>query len=228
MLSFCINYLSPANQLVYDQELKCCYLLIYKNGTRSLLGMCKKDPDRFLNFIGADSTNFLRQHQITTLAVLIRDPIERFFSGLVTQALRLKIDIKEVFTIWENTRPQDQDTITKTINIFDIHTVPQFWFLLRSTQLPELKFNILPLSSLSNIYPASEKINVHPDVIKVGPKDVSAELLHKIDYFFTEDIVLYNQFQNKITDLESIIKQIRLEKNFTEEYRSYYKMLTYL
>ena len=222
MLSFCINHLSPANELVYDRELHRCYLLIYKNGTNSLNQLAFDEPSRFLYFLGSDSSQFLQQNNVTELTVFVRNPIERFFSGLVTQCNRYKFDINVVLNIWEH--GQDHHTHSR-IQMFDEHTVPQFWYLLRATKIPDLKFNVLPLDQISMIYPDSRRLNVNK---KFDFSNVSASVMNKIDYYLTEDIVLYSQFQNKVVDLETIVSQIRLEKTFVEEYRSYYKLLTYL
>ena len=222
MLLFCNNHFSPANELVYDRELHQCYLLIYKNGSRSLNNLIQEDTSRFLYFLGSDSSQFLQENNITELIVFVRDPIERFFSGLRTQAFIYKFNIDKLLRLWENGQAQYTQP---RIQMFDEHTVPQFWYLLRATKIPNLKFNILPLDRLSTIYPHSKKLNVGG---KFDFSKVTSSLMNKIDYHLTEDIVLYSQFQNKVVDLESIISQIRLEKTFVEEYQSYYKILTYL
>jgi hypothetical protein len=229
--------LSQANELVYDRELHRCYLLIPKNGTRSLHRLVLEDPLRFLYFSGSDASQFLQKNNITELTVFVRDPIERFFSGLTTQSLIYNFDINVLLNLWENGQglwENGQGHYNQPrILIFDEHTVPQFWFLLRATNISNLKFNIVPLDHLSIIYPHSEKVHVgNTKKTNVSKKfdfsNVASSVMTKIDYYFTEDIVLHSQFQNKVVDLETIISQIRLEKTFTEEYRSYYKMLTYL
>ena len=222
MLSFCINHLSPANEFVYDRESHQCYLVIAKNGSRSLNQLVHEDPLRFKYFLGHDATQFYQENNITKLVVFVRDPIERFFSGLMTQSKIYKFDINAVLNVWKN---GIYNYTLPSIQMFDEHTVPQFWHLLRITKVPNLKFNIMPLEHLSLIYPNSKKLNVGT---KFDFSRVSTDVMNKIDYYLTEDIVLYSQFQNQTVDLESIVAKIRLEKKFTEEYQSYYKMLTYL
>jgi hypothetical protein len=184
--------------------------------------LVSENPSRFLYFSGSDATHFLQENNITVLTVFVRDPIERFFSGLVTQCDLYDFDIDKILYVWEYGlfhRGHSQ------IHMFDAHTIPQFWYLLRATKIPNLKFDIVPLDYLSLIYPNREKINVSE---KFDFGNVSPDLMSQINYYFTEDIVLHSHFQNKVVDLETIFSQIRLEKKFTEEYRSYYKMLTYL
>jgi hypothetical protein len=224
MLLFCVNHLSPANELVYDTNLHRCYLVMMKNGSRSLNQLVKKDPNRFLYFVGNNSGAFLAQHNIAEITVFVRNPVERFFSGLMTQSQLYKFSINAVLDVWEG-RGLSQQYDVRHISMFDGHTTPQFWNLLRATKPPGLKFNIVSLSQLSKIYPDSEKVNVGK---KFDFSSVSIEIMNKIDYFLTEDVVLYNQFLNQITGIEPIIEKIKLETAFMEEYRSYYKTLTYL
>ena len=223
MISFFINYLSPHNELVFDKKLCQCYLLILKNGTRSLVNLVQSDPNRFLYFYGGDSSEFLQQHNINELTVFLRDPIKRFFSGLMQQKQNYNFDVQSVIDVWEgrvNYYHPDAN-----ITMFDSHNAPQFLFLLRATKPKGLKFNFVSLSRLSELYPNSRKVNIGE---KFDFSGLSTSLMNKIEYYLTEDIVLYNQFLNKVTGIEPIIEQIKLETQFFEEYRSYYKVLTYL
>lgn len=217
MLAFFNNHLGSGIEVVYDQLLARGYLLIYKNGTRSMMNLVSKNPERFLHIVGVDAKKYL-ESKTSELTVFIREPIERFLSGLNQQQKNYKFDVDLVLENWER---------TGSVDLFDTHTVPQFSFLLRAAQLMELKFNIVPLSRLDEIYPDEKKLNVS------GPEKISwdrfnPELQERLIFFFTEDIVLYNQFLEKSATINDIISKIAEEKDFAKEYRQYCRVLTYL
>lgn len=217
MLAFFNEHLTPANRLIYDRQTYKCYHLIPKNGSTSLSEMIEKEPDRFVYFGGCDSTEFLREHGISVVTFFLRDPIERFLSGVMQQQRVYRLDINALIVQWE---------LSGTITILDLHTIPQFSFLLRSTKPPGLQINLLPLADLDKICPGVPKTNVSKKKITLDM--FSRPLIDKIYHYYTEDIVLYNQFLNKTTEFDRIVDQIRKENDFVKEYQSYYKTLTYL
>ena len=176
-------------------------------------------PDRFIHFRGPDSNEFLTRYNISTITVFVREPISRFLSGLVTQQRLYGFSFNKLIKTWHNIPGQ-------SIAIFDLHTVPQFSFLLRATRPSRLKFQIFDLDRVNEFYPEIGYHNINSKSVKWS--QFSPQLQDKIVHFFTEDMVLYNQFQDQTVSLEEILESIKKEKVFTDEYKKYYPLLTYL
>lgn len=203
MLLFCNNYLA-SQQFMYDNVLDIYYLVIYKNGSTSMDELVEAQPERY-SFC---STEEVDADEVT---VFIREPIGRYVSGLMTQ-------------IYQNTIPE---SVVKNmfdrqhITFLDIHTVPQFWFLMAVDRLKKIKFNIKPLSELHKINGIGWGNKNNKPLLEI-PESV----LSKLNHFYTEDIVLYNQFLNTTTTVENIVEKILLEKPFIDDINSYKDCLT--
>ena len=211
MLALLNNFISPHNDIVLDLQSKKGYLLIQKCGTQTLLHLVKTQPTRF---ILTNSIDFLKTG-IDTLTVFVREPVDRYISGIITQMKLYQIDQK----IFENLFEKQN-----IIPIFDSHTMPQFWFLLRFGIKSILKFEIVELDQLSQLVNTSVKLNPRQNVNIV----LSDKILSKIDYTMTEDIVLYNQFLGKTTTILEIIAQISKEVNYYNECKKYKDIFSYL
>ena len=209
MLNFLNNYLSEFAELLYDQHEKICYLLIYKNGTRSLVDLHTNDPSRYKHYLGNNPKNFIKEYNISTVTIFVRDPIARFLSGLYTQSYIYGMSIDKVAKDFN----KDND-----VRFFDAHTIPQFWFLLRfSNQCPTTLLNIVDFSELKKIV----KSQLNRSLIKYNINILNDTVRNKIDHYYTEDIVLYNQFINSTVTIDQIIKKIKLEKNFVNDILQY-------
>jgi len=217
MLSLLNNHYSPRLEIVYDQEINRGYLLIPKNASTSMRASADKNPNRFIHLFNEDAQKFLESKNISVLTVFVRDPIERFLSGLNQQRKVYGIVLESTLKVWES---------SETVDFFDSHTVPQFSFLLRSTAFSAFKFDILSMEKINEIYPQEKPRNVSEEKIKWN--QFSKKLQERIVFFYTEDIVLHNQFLNNTATIKEIISQIAKEKNFVENYRRFCQTLTYL
>lgn len=176
-----------------------------------------KNPHRFIHLINIDAQKFLESKNISVLTVFVRDPIERFLSGLNTQRIQYGFVLESVLKVWES---------AETVDFFDSHTLPQFSFLIRATHFSDFQFNILGLEKVKEIYPQEESRNVTQSE-KIKWDEFSPKLQERIVYFYTEDVVLHNQFLNRTAAIKEIIAQIAKEEMFVANYRQYYQVLTY-
>jgi len=111
--------------------------------------------------------------------------------------------------------------------IQDEHTLPQFWFLLRAAKNNNnLKFKLKPLSDMKTIDNIGH-LNSRAQH-KNGKINLNDRALTKLEFLYTEDIVMFNQFLNTTTTVDEIIKQIKLEKDFINDVKQYQYQLTYL
>jgi hypothetical protein len=211
LISFLNIFLSDTAELIYDSHDKICYLLIYKNGTRSLVNLLEKDNKRYHQYVGNNPSEFLKLHNVSVVTVFIREPITRFISGLNTQVKLYGIDPKKLI---------DYTNEVNSINLFDVHIVPQFWFFLRLRNCcPDIKFKITPFSEISKI--VDVHINPSDKTIPISMDKFNIQVQDKINYHCTEDIVLYYQFMNTTSTVEQIIEKIKLEKDFINNLKDY-------
>jgi hypothetical protein len=196
--------------LLHDNVMNMCYLLIPKNGSSSLSNLTLIDPDRYT----VQSKDFVDTNNITKVVVFVRDPIERYLSGLNTQLEMYKFDPEFVL-----------DLINKTNYIpnFDLHTTPQFWFLITLSRHNQIEFDIRSIKDIQLVDSRIEKCNVSNCDITL----TDAALDH-LDHLYTEDIVLYNQFMNKTTQVQDVVSAIKKETTFIDDLRYYKTNLTYL
>lgn len=211
MLSLLTNFLSPENQIMFDKTNNKGYLLIQKCGTQSLLNLTNKFPEQYCILT---SKQFLETNQ-DTLTVFIREPIDRYISGMITQMQLYQIP-QLVFERMLN--------IDQQVPMFDTHTMPQFWFLLRFGLNTTLKFKIVDLQDMYKIHSDIKKLN--------GRKPIQNFLnnvaMNKIDYAMTEDIVLHTQFLGKTITIQEVLDQISKEKTFFSEVNQYKNILPYI
>jgi hypothetical protein len=218
MLTFLNYYLGPGGEVILNQKTKECFLYIYKNGTRSLEQLLNTNSE-YIHYIGPNLTEFLNQHKVDELTVFLRDPISRIISAVHMQQRLYKIPL-DVIEEYLNS-----DKIRLVIQ--DEHTLPQFWFLLRAAKNNNnLKFKLKPLSDMKTIDNIGH-LNSRAQH-KNGKINLNDRALTKLEFLYTEDIVMFNQFLNTTTTVDEIIKQIKLEKDFINDVKQYQYQLTYL
>lgn len=210
MLIFCNNFLSNNQDILVNHVTNQCYMLIQKNGTQSLTNLANSNPAMF----SVQSSNYLIKNGIKQITMFVRDPISRVLSGLTTQMNLYEMSPRVIDYVLNN---------EETFTIFDSHTVPQFWFMMKLSKNCKIEFKIEPMSMLKN---------VHPDIMQLNTNSVSTQLTdavrNRLIHFYTEDIVLYNQFLNRTCQINDIIDQIKLEKDFVKDIQQYRQELTYL
>jgi len=187
-------------------------LLIHKNGSTSLEDLAKQYPDCY----EIHQADLLDKTKVEEVVVFIRDPLERFFSGLNTQLDIYKIPLDVISNII------NCDT---AITFLDLHTTPQFWAVLRLGKQHRVKFKFLPMSELYKVDDKIQHLNKGFSNIDINLTDAAVQ---RLNHFYTEDIVMYNNFLNKTVSLDEIIEKIKLEKEFVNDLSQYKQMLTYL
>ena len=216
MLLFLNYYLCRGGEVILDQETKECYLCICKCGSSSLKQLANTDY-KYIYYVGPELSEFLNQHGITEITVFLRDPITRIFSAFQTHG--------DLYGISIDTIEKFLNSDLKKIPILDEHTIPQFWYLLRAAENnADLKFK---LRSLSDIQSIDNIAHVNKSRETRGIK-LNQQALDKLDFLYTEDVVMYSQFLNTTTTVDNIIKQIKKEQNFINNIKQYQHQLTYL
>ena len=173
--------------------------------------LAKIYPDRYR----LHSTDFLKTNNIEKIIVFVREPITRFRSGLQTQLQLYNFNELAILNKINN------DLI---IPNFDMHTSPQFWFLLSATRNYKVNFIIKPLSDIQFVDKSIKKLNPSTQ----HNMYLSQSAIDKLTHFLTEDIVLYNQFMNITTSIDDIKQAIRCESSFVNNIKEYTNDLTYL
>ena len=208
MLIFYNNFLSQHSNILFDNKQNKGYLLIQKCGTQSLLDLTKTQPQRFR----VDSIDNLH---LTDITVFIREPIDRFISGLETQMKLYHFDITTIDKL------MNQDDV---IPMIDSHTIPQFWFLLKLGVNHNLTFTFKDISALHDVDPNILNLNRNSK----NKFNLTDSTRNRVMHFFTEDIVMYNQFLNTTTTLDIIINAIKQEKDFISDIEQYKKAINYI
>lgn len=207
MLLFYNNFLSSREVLV-DTKLNRYFLLIQKNGSTSLVRLAIDNPTRYKIV----STSSLKGKEIDKITVFVREPIGRYLSGISTQMSIYNMQEHSFNVMFNNDH----------IPMLDSHTMPQFWFLLAVVNEIDCNFDIQPLDMLYSVDPAIQQLNK----TTVNKMKLSDSIINRLNHFYTEDVVLFNQFLNKTISIHQIKKKILLEKEFIDDITQYKEYLT--
>ena len=217
-----LNYLnycfSPFCELFYDITNEKTYIGIPKNGSTSLRKLKDDLPTKFHYYFGDQPDEFIKKHNISEVTVFFRDPYERFVSALNQQSKRVDMSIDQLLS--RINYPLTQ----YNFHFFDGHTNSQFSYLYRFPEHDKILFNFKPLVEISNVHEYLDHINYSID-IKLPDNFLSRD---KINFFYTEDTVIYNQFINTSVYMKDIINQIQLETEFVQEMKKYCNIINYL
>ena len=224
MLFLLNTFFSSNVEIIYDNQTCQCIFLIKKNASTSLFRLSKEHSDRFSYFHGESAVEFLQKNKITSVTVFIRDPIGRFLSGLGQQMNDLGITQKNLDIHVFQTGYIDErknDNMHLNLSLFDLHTAPQFWSLYRLHRvLPDIKFYLLDLKEYFLFYPFAPIENQ-----RLNKPIVPPNAMDQLDFYLSEDIVLYNQCLNQTLKFDEIVEKIKLERNFVNEISSYKDIL---
>lgn len=165
---------------------------IYKNGSTSLFQQCYAT-----NGVILTGENLKNIHD--NITVIVRDPAERFKSGIATVIYNLKSNHPEL----------DAATIEfllKTYRYLDVHYMPQFHWLLNLARFtnPTVKFQFKSMSYLSQL----TKFKEMPS--KINNFNFDDNLLQ--DLYLQLDTILYNQIDNELT-FKELIEFIKQDEN---------------
>jgi hypothetical protein len=183
-------------------------MLIKKNGSESLIDLANTNSDVF----SVESSSYLLTHSVKQITVFVRDPIQRVLSGLTTQMIMYGMSPATIDHI-----------LAENFIIFDSHTVPQFWYMVSLNKNYKIEFNIEPMSMLKNVHPGIKQHNKNSVSIQL-----TDAVRQRLEYFYTEDFVLYDEFLNSHCYINDVVDQIKLETNFIKDIQQYRQELTYL
>ena len=161
---------------------------------------------------------FLSTRDVNDITIFIRPASERAMSALMQQMQLYGITSDQMRSMMDN---------SQNIPLLDSHIIPQFWYLLSLTaNHRDLKMNFFPISELHRVDATIPVLNARSGRNQL--LELSPTVTHRIEYLFTEDVVLYNNIVNRTATIGEIITKIKLETNFVADLRSYARHLTYL
>lgn len=187
--------LTPIDKFLYSDncaviKLDSEYIFpIYKNGSTSLYKHCHAINGTVLSGENLKNIN-------DDITVIVRDPIERFKSGVATVLYNLKnkhpdLDINTV------------EFLLKKYRYLDVHYMPQFHWLLNLARFvnPTVNFQFKSMSYLAHLTESKE--------VPAKTNDLKFDYDLWQDLYLQLDIILYNQIGNKLTfkELMEFIKQ---------------------
>jgi len=200
-------------KILHDRISNRNYLLIHKNGSTSLESLATTNPQRYTVYDSDFFNNFTTELEVIAF---IREPIDRFVSGLFTQMSLYQIPKQVIVNMINN---------NETISFLDLHTTPQFWKILSLGKKYHIKFKLLPMSEMYKVDKNIKHLNKGPTVNIIH---LTKQIIQRLDHFYTEDVVMYTNFLNCTVSVDEIINRIKLEKNFVDDLMQYKQSLTYL
>jgi hypothetical protein len=184
--------LTPIDTILFPDE--CCLIEIddklifpiFKNASSSLISACRAQHGR--EFRGTEITNIT-----DNITVFIREPTERFSSGIKTVVYNLK-----------KTNPElDIGTIKFLMQKYlflDIHFLPQFHWLLNLSRFtgPDVKLKFRPIADVRQF----TEFTTIPDKIS----DIHIDPVLFNDLYLQLDTIIFNQIGNDLTFRELLQK----------------------
>ena len=160
----------PNNRYIYP---------IYKNGSSSLHQMNLRRVNSFDN--------------IAVIDVLIREPKQRFLSGVSTYLNNLDDSL-------------DKDTalyFVKNYLFLNRHFCPQFYWLVNLRRFTKSKIRLLPFESINNI------TNINQNKSPENYTDLDKYFGDKVEFYLQLDKVLYYDLINQTVSFEQILDSIQ-------------------
>ena len=146
---------------------------IFKNGSSKLM----KQKDKLI------INNDIKK--LKNIVVILRDPTERFISGVNKVAYGMKITVNEVMDY------------VRTNKLIDLHFAPQFIWLLHLKKYFDGDIQLTPMYTLDNLLSKSKEGKEYDD-ITVDP----------IKKFTEIDEQLIKKYMHKRPTLETVIKDL--------------------
>jgi hypothetical protein len=184
--------LTPIDAILFPDE--CCLIEIdnklifpiFKNASSSLISACRAQHGR--EFRGTEITNIT-----DAITVFIREPTERFSSGIKTVVYNLKKTHSEL----------DISTIEFLMQKYlflDVHFLPQFHWLLNLSRFtgPDVKLKFCSIADVGKF----TEVRTIPD--KVLDIHVDPALFNNL--YLQLDTIIFNQIGNELTFRELLQK----------------------
>lgn len=178
-------------------------LIIFKNGRSSCSQYARTNGLYLLTMQDLIKENGLYLHtmddsnkeEIKLINIFLRDPVERFVSGVYSYSVfsELEIDKKFLHAI-------------ESFKTVDKHFVPQIFYLIHLFKFYKGKVKIYPLSKLKQFISNHKK--PHPDKkITQDQKDLISSI--KFREYVKDDQKLIKKYMGKTVGLEKIVKEFK-------------------
>tara|TARA_R110002153_G_scaffold112281_5_gene254295 strand:+ start:4573 stop:5181 length:609 start_codon:yes stop_codon:yes gene_type:complete len=161
---------------------------IHKNGSTTL----EKIKIRSL------SLNEIKQ--LDTVDIFVRDPYQRFLSGIKTYAFKLNVDIKELCKI------------VNDVYFLNNHFCPQLFWIINLHRFTNAKIRINHLDSLTSL----TDINLNKQ-IGYNDLDIYFNNNNQLKHYLELDCVLYENFLNQTVEFSTI--QTKIKENYSALYQ---------
>lgn len=163
---------------------------IFKNGSSSIIKFCQENNHKVIDIEQAG--------KLDELIVFIRNPAERFESGIRTV----------VYNTLRDNPDSNLDAATVSFMLqkylfLDVHFIPQFHWLLNLSRYigKNVKLKLLPMGALDNFVH-----NMHKEILQ--NKHIKIDTDNFQNLYLQLDTILFNQIGNTLTfnEILSLIK----------------------
>ena len=165
-------------------------LIIFKNGRSSCSEYAQKNKLYLISMYHRRNTK-----EIDLINIFLRDPVQRFVSGVHSYSVFNEIKIDKKFL-----------RAVENHEIVDKHFVPQIFYLIHLFKYYKGKVKIQPLSNLKNYIKDHKK--PHPDISISESQKQSILSIDKTDYV-KDDQKLIARYMGKTIDLIDIVKEYK-------------------
>lgn len=186
MLSYLDPILFPDECEVLQLPNGRCIYPIYKNGSSSLHRM---------NLPVLQNIADLKE-----IDVLIREPYERFLSGVNTFIKNLDAGLDKTTILY----------FVKNYLFLNRHYCPQFFWLVNLQRFSKAKIRLLPFLEINSITEYKQNTSIE------NYKSLGIEFNNKVDFYLQLDKVLYYDLINQTLDFQEIIQYLKI--NYLEVY----------
>lgn len=135
-------------------------------------------------------------HNLTEIDIYIREPYERFLSGVNTFTNNLDAELDRKTVLY----------FVKNYLFLNRHYCPQFYWLVNLRRFTNAKIRLIPFEQINEVV-VTNKNKSNDDYNKLYK-----EFDNKLDFYLQLDKVLYYEFINKTTSLDEIVDYIKVNK----------------
>lgn len=164
-----------------------CILIIFKNGRTSC---CKYATNNKLSFLGNQKIK-----NVNLINVFLRDPKERFMSGVNSYSIFNNIILNKEFL---------QDI--EKFKLVDKHFVPQIFYLFHLYKLYKGKIKIHSLKDLKKYIPNHDKPHPSTTFTKKQKKLICSI---NCEEYIRDDLALIKKYMGKTVNLSKIVREFK-------------------